>query len=117
MNTFIDVFEGRQIIKVGPDYIPFDSVKGHSIYTETEIRKGRQYLQGTASGTISGTSIGGHNSYGQWNTMSGHYSGNFNGTIDSDNDHVEENMTLCLSTGDMSNPVLFMWGRYYQRLS
>lgn len=103
----IDVFEDRQIIKIGTDYLPFDSIKGHSILTETEVRKGRQFFHGGVSGTTSGISYGGHSDYSQWNVYSGNFNGKFNGEISSENDHIEENMTLCVSTGDMSNPVIY----------
>lgn len=106
-NTDVDVFEERKIIKIGTNYIPFDSVKGHSILTDTEIRKGRQFLNGSVNGTTSGVSYGGHGDYSQWNVYSGNFRGSINGQINSENDHVEENMTLCVSTGDMSNPVIY----------
>lgn len=103
----IDVFEGRQLIKIGTYYIPFSNIKKHSLLTDTEIRKGRQYMHGNIAGSLSGGSYGIHGKNYHASFSGGSFSGNFGGVIESENDHVEENMTLCLSTGEISNPIIY----------
>lgn len=102
----VDIFEEKQIIKLGDIVLPFKEINEHSILTETEIKKGKQYIYGSFSGIGTGMSMGVHGSHSQFNTGSGFISGSFNGTVESDNDHVLHDYFICISTHDIKQPVI-----------
>lgn len=107
LSSDIDLFEERQILKLGDRFLSFKDIMGHHVLNERDIEKGTQYSNSTFSGNYNGRStswdglVYGHGDH------HGKFSGQIKGTVTSGNDHVREDITIAIQTDSLSEPTIF----------
>lgn len=84
----VDVFEERQLIRLGKDFLPFNKVVGHNVLKETRIHYGQQFH---------------HEGY------------NFAHYTDQPDSDIKDSYTVSVATGDLSNPTIFFYAGTEQK--
>ncbi|MGI6223213.1 MAG: hypothetical protein ACOYJG_06365 [Prevotella sp.] len=114
----VDIFESQNIIILGNRLFHFKDILRYEVLKDKEIEHGRQYIYGSYSGVGVGNVYSNNITHkGPFGTRygnsrssySGQHRGNFSGVILSENDHLVENLCLCLTTNDINSPTFFFY--------
>lgn len=84
----VDVFEERQLIRLGREILPFGKVVSHNVLHEPHINYGQQV----------------------------HYEGlNFAHYTDQSDSIIKDDVTISVATGDLANPTIFFYAGTEQK--